>query len=544
MTDTNTSNLCEQIIATHFGPLTAKVAHVLLHRGRLPLSHIIRFSNLKPRTARAAILVLVQHNILWHAVSDVDGGEVFEVNTDETLLRLRYGRYVWLAEQMFGQAAAEVVQLVLDHGKLRPPEIISQLSKFDPVKGPAKYTAALHTLVSTSHLKPATVLSHVSPRDRRIRYEAEEKAKIVGFPTAKQLKEAREVASARIRREEEEAERVGMKRKAKDQHGGRSGKRKAVEEDIVDDEVFFRVNCERFNVHIRNKMIEEAARERYNDGAAMVIRAVLKATEAKQLKLSDVRSDPTSLANISLSLPSSSSTILSAGLHTSQKHPSQMSLLKEYIGILSSADNPTPSGKASSFLSVNGSKVQVEYEVVARRLRRRVLEAVARERYGEEGVRVVGLLLGVGKMDEKQISKIGMMDPKDVRPLLTAMSAESIVSLQEVAKSADRNPARTFFLWYVDLQKAYAVILSSLYKTLYNISRRRQHEEHEPLLRAVLDKRQRTDVREDEERLLTRNEREMVRVWEKRREKLGVLEMRVEESVFLVRDWGFGVGDE
>ncbi len=37
-------------------------------------------------------------------------------------------------------------------------------------------------------------------------------------------------------------------------------------------------------------MIEEAARERYNDGAAMVIRAVLKATEAKQLKLSDVRS--------------------------------------------------------------------------------------------------------------------------------------------------------------------------------------------------------------------------------------------------------------
>ncbi len=158
------------------------------------------------------------------------------------------------------------------------------------------------------------------------------------------------------------------------------------------------------------------------------------------------------------------------------------------------------------------------------------------------------------------------MDPKDVRPLLTAMSAESIVSLQEVAKSADRNPARTFFLWYVsisllltphpssyhppspsryvDLQKAYAVILSSLYKTLYNISRRRQHEEHEPLLRAVLDKRQRTDVREDEERLLTRNEREMVRVWEKRREKLGVLEMRVEESVFLVRDWGIGVGDE
>lgn len=48
----------------------------------------------------------------------------------------------------------------------------------------------------------------------------------------------------------------------------------------------------------------------------------------------------------------------------------------------------------------------MEYKVVARRLRRRVLEAVARERYGEEGVRVVGLLLGVGKMDEKQVRSV------------------------------------------------------------------------------------------------------------------------------------------
>lgn len=43
-----------------------------------------------------------------------------------------------------------------------------------------------------------------------------------------------------------------------------------------------------------------------------------------------------------------------------------------------------------------------------------------------------------------------MMAPKDVRPLLTALSAESLVSVTEIAKSADRNPARMFFLWYVD----------------------------------------------------------------------------------------------
>ena len=59
-------------------------------------------------------------------------------------------------------------------------------------------------------MKPSTILSHQSPRDKRIKYETEEKAKISGFPTAKELRQAKEVADVRLRREEEEAERIGM----------------------------------------------------------------------------------------------------------------------------------------------------------------------------------------------------------------------------------------------------------------------------------------------------------------------------------------------
>ena len=84
-----------------------------------------------------------------------------------------------------------------------------------------------------------------------------------------------------------------------------------------------------------------------------------------------------------------------------------------------------------------------------------------------------------------------------------------------------------------------------MYKTLYNIAARRVAEQDEPNIRAVLEKRQRSDVVQDEERLLTRNERELLAQWEKKREKLTVLELRVEEAVFILRDLGtFGVGDE
>lgn len=71
---------------------------------------------------------------------------------------------------------------------------------------------ALHGLVTSSYLKPSTILSHISPQDKRILYEAEEKAKISGFPTAKELRQAREVAINRLKREEEEAEKVGLVR--------------------------------------------------------------------------------------------------------------------------------------------------------------------------------------------------------------------------------------------------------------------------------------------------------------------------------------------
>jgi DNA-directed RNA polymerase III subunit RPC3 len=92
---------------------------------------------------------------------------------------------------------------------------------------------------------------------------------------------------------------------------------------------------------------------------------------------------------------------------------------------------------------------------------------------------------------------------------------------------------------YVDLPKACSVLLGNLYKTLHNISVRKQAETDEATVQAVLGKRERRDVSQDEG-LLTRNEREILREWELKIEKLTVLEARVEEVVFILKDLGLG----
>ena len=80
-----------------------------------------------------------------------------------------------------------------------------------------------------------------------------------------------------------------------------------------------------------------------------------------------------------------------------------------------------------------------------------------------------------------------------------------------------------------------------MYKTLYNIAVRRDAEEQEITVKAVLEKCKRSDVQEDDS-LLTRMEKEVLQGYEEKREKLSVLEMRVEEAVFLLRDLAvFGV---
>ena len=94
---------------------------------------------------------------------------------------------------------------------------------------------------------------------------------------------------------------------------------------------------------------------------------------------------------------------LSSGLVLNTKKPKNIMLVKAYLSVLAFVDNPTPTGKASSFVSLNGSKVYVEFGIIASRLQRRVLEAVTRERHGDDGVRILRLLLDSGKADEKQV---------------------------------------------------------------------------------------------------------------------------------------------
>ncbi|KAG8901824.1 RNA polymerase III subunit C82 [Tulasnella sp. 403] len=540
MADKQSARLAYQMIHSHFGPVVAKVASCLLLRGRLPFAQLVRLSAVPPKDVRLALLILIQHNIVWHCESETDG-EVYEINWEEPIARLRFGRYLMIAKENVGEQASEIIETILDHGKLRMNQVVERLSHGD-AKRSKSYKSTFHTLVESKYLRPSTPRSHISPRDRLIQYEAEcKKERIAKIGSAvlmpKDLIEIKIMAGNRIQKEEEEADALAMvvKPKAQDTRPGR--KKAAEDEMVVNEEIYFKVNYPKFNTCIRNQIIVQAAQHRYNIQTAEVLRAALKACEHKQINLLDLRSDPITSHLISPHI--SPNVDLSPGIRASSRSKKGSATVKDYISILCNEDNPTPSGAASAFMAPVSSgggghgRVTVEFDVIGRRLKMRVLESNVRERFGDDAVKIVRILVEKGKMDEKHLAKVALMAPNTLRPLLTHLSSASLVFLQEVPRLADRNPSRTIYLWYVDLAKAYSNLISALYQTLANIVTRDRDEQEN--VRPVLDKRDRSDVNGDE-RLLGRGEITMLREWEDKQERLNVLAMRVEENLFILRD--------
>ncbi|KAG9084740.1 RNA polymerase III subunit C82, partial [Ceratobasidium sp. 392] len=176
MAGKDTARLCEKIVRSHFGPIAGKVASALLNRGRLQFPTLLRFTGLKPSLVRGALIALIQHNIVWHAEDAIDG-EVLEIDWEECLARLRFGRILAIAKERFGTPGLEIISIILDHGKLRLPDILRLLDKPAKSKESDTYSQVALDLLTSSHLRVSTPESHVSPRDKFIRYEAEERKK-------------------------------------------------------------------------------------------------------------------------------------------------------------------------------------------------------------------------------------------------------------------------------------------------------------------------------------------------------------------------------
>ncbi|KAI8373043.1 uncharacterized protein BYT42DRAFT_594851 [Radiomyces spectabilis] len=379
--------------------------------------------------------------------------------------------------------------------------------------------------------------------DRFLSAEEKEAEKYT-IATAKDLQAIKRAAQAQVDAEYGSNENIGMKRKAHDPMASANKRSmldgpelgtKDVDEDVeVNENVYFSINYDKYTMIFRNDSIVNFATERINRTAGQVVQAFLDYGQDKMKIVQEEDSPsatPMHIANILTSKDiSGNDIILQPDPLNPGKKPSFQEAVKGYItllkmdqaGFIKSKDE-----RGANHFSINFAKLRET-------TKRKLLEALIRERYGVATCRIVRILIEKGKLDESQVQKLGMLPPKDTRDKLGLLLTKGFVEIQEVPRSADRAPARSFHLWYVPLEKCYQELLVETYRVIGNLQQRKKEELK--IRSRLLDKLNREDVKQNMD-LLSEGDKAEIAQMDKVLQRLESSKMRLDEVIMILRDF-------
>ena len=79
----------------------------------------------------------------------------------------------------------------------------------------------------------------------------------------------------------------------------------------------------------------------------------------------------------------------------------------------------------------------------------------------------------------QQVEEFALIPAKEAKELLYKMFSEHFVSMQEIPRTPDHAPSRTFYLFTVEITQLSRMVLEHCYKSLANLMSRRAFETKE-----------------------------------------------------------------
>ena len=105
-----------------------------------------------------------------------------------------------------------------------------------------------------------------------------------------------------------------------------------------------------------------------------------------------------------------------------------------------------------------------DFHHVSELLCKTTIESVVRERFGSKCFRVFRLLLLKKVLEQKQVADMAMIPSREAKEMLYSLLAESFVTLQEVPRTPDYAPSRTFYLFSFNLPHVARIVLERCYQ--------------------------------------------------------------------------------
>ncbi|KAF4556777.1 RNA polymerase III subunit RPC82-like protein [Elsinoe fawcettii] len=178
---------------------------------------------------------------------------------------------------------------------------------------------------------------------------------------------------------------------------------------------------------------------------------------------------------------------------------------------------------------------QIPFNELRHTLKHSETESIITFRFGSVAARIIRILKSKGKLDEKQICNYALLKLKDIRTVLDEMQAAGFVETQEVPKDNTRTPGRSVYLWYFDQERVEKLVLQKSYKAMSRCLQRIKVQRGK--VKSFIEKAERTDVVGNEDKYLTKVDRDALRVWREQEEKLLCQVARMDEGVAVIRDF-------
>jgi len=170
----------------------------------------------------------------------------------------------------------------------------------------------------------------------------------------------------------------------------------------------------------------------------------------------------------------------------------------------------------------------INFNSLFEELRLKHIQSLCRSRYGSLSARIFRCLLEHHRLEETQLSELCTAPRKEVRRLLYTMHRAQLVSLQDVPRTADRMPQKTFYLWGVPREAVCQHYLETLYFSWCNLRVRALDESERA--KPVLDK-------VDTARRISEQEKQRVEQWKKAADRMEMGMHHINQIIMLFHDF-------
>ncbi|NXE57310.1 RPC3 polymerase, partial [Casuarius casuarius] len=503
--------LCSLLLQEHFGEIVEKIGTYLIRTGTQPLRMIVNDTGLSLDQVKKALCVLIQHNLVTYQLQK-RGFVEYEAQCKRVLRILRYPRYIYTAKTLYNDTGELIVEELLLNGKMTMSAVVRKVA--DRLTETMEDGKTMdYADVSSTFVRLAD--THFVQRCPLVPEAAETPE--VPPPPAPTLviseKDMYAVPKLNLIGK-------GKRRRSCDEdenHEHKAKKHKKDREDAEpppDDGIYWQVNIDRFHQHFRDQGIVSAVANRMDQTSSEIVRTMLRMSEVTTSS-SAPYTQPLSSNEIFRSLP--------AGYNIVKQ------VLDQYLTLL--ADDPL------EFVGKSGDSGGGMYTVS-------ILSG-----FGSRCARIFRLLLRKKHLEQKQVEDFAMIPAKEAKDMLYKMLSENFVSLQEIPKTPDHAPSRTFYLYTVNILSSARMLLHRCYKSVANLIERRQYEtkENKRLLEksqrveAILASMQATgaeDVQLQEiEEMITAPERQQLENLKRNVNKIDASENQVDETIFVLESF-------